>query len=57
MYIIISRMGENKYFTISEQSMVFGPIADQNDPSNAIADRLLFREEKCSPDIEFGAKW
>lgn len=53
MYNIMSKMCENKHLTISEQSIVFCPITDQNDLTNATAGRLLFREETCSPDNEF----
>ena len=47
-------------FTISELSMVLCPTADQNDSTNATAGRLLFCEEKCSPDSKpdaGAAKW
>ncbi len=37
--------------------MVLHPITDYNDPTNATAGRLLFREEKCSPDSELDSKW
>ena len=52
----MSRICDNKYFTISEQSVVFCPIIDQNDPANATAGRLLFREARCSPDHDFYTK-
>lgn len=37
--------------------MVFCPITDHNNPTNATAGRLLFREENCSPDNEFDSKF
>ncbi len=50
-------MREISYLTISEQSMVLRPITDYNESTNATAGRLLFREEKCSPDSELDSKW